>query len=395
MSAGATSATRYGPGMPDDVVDLLVDLVRIPSLNPEGHPGADCAHTGEERIARYVGDFLSGLGAEVDYEEVAPLRPNVVGRFPTRREPTARVLFAPHLDTVGVAGMRVPPFAGEIDGGRLYGRGACDTKGSMAAMLWALREWRASAPDPSTEITFVGLMGEETGQPGSIDFGARHPGAYDFAVVGEPTEGRIVHAHKGCSWIDLAVPGRAAHASTPHLGSNAIVAAARLVLALETSFRASLEERFADPLLGVPTLNVGEIRGGTRPNIVPDRALMTIDLRTTPALEQADPVRVVNAFLDQIENLTGRVHVYAQPAARSLHTPADHPFVRRLAEATGALLDTAPWFCDAAHLAAAGIPAVAAGPGSIAQAHTEDEWIALDALEDGVAFYRRFLEALA
>lgn len=388
------SGNRYGGRMPYDVTELLLELVRIPSVNPESHAGTECANTGEERIARYVGEMLASLGAEVTFEEVLPHRPNVVGRFPTRREPKARVLLAPHLDTVGVAGMTVDPFAGEISDGRLYGRGACDTKGTMAAMLWALHEHKDRLADSETEITFVGLMGEETGQPGSIDFGARHPGAYDFALVGEPTECRIVHAHKGCSWIDLAIRGRAAHASTPHLGSNAIVSTARLVQALDTAFRTSLAERFHDALLGSPTLNLGQIAGGTRPNIVPDRTTLTLDLRTTPSLEAADPVVVLTGFLDQC-GLDFPVHVYERPCARSLHTPADNPFVRKLAESTGAALDTAPWFCDAAHLAAAGIPAVAAGPGSIAQAHTEDEWIALEALEQGVLFYRRFLEALA
>lgn len=377
-----------------DVVALLQQLVRIPSVNPDSHPGTDCSNLGEEKIARHVGGLLADLGAEVHFEDVQPGRPNVIGRFPCRGTPKARVLLAPHLDTVGVGGMTIDPFEGEIADGRVYGRGACDTKGTMAAMLSALAELHGRLPDFSTEITFVGLMGEETGQPGSIDFARRHGDGYDFALVGEPTGCQIVHAHKGCTWMDLAARGRACHASCPDLGDNAIVIASRLVLALDGKFRQSLCENFMDPRLGEPTINPGEIHGGTRPNIVPDRATLTIDMRTTPAFAAADPVKVVTDFLDR-EFPECSIHVYERFSCRPLDTPAGHPMVRRLLESTGSVLTTAPWFCDAAHLAAGGIPAVAAGPGSIEQAHTVDEWISIRELEEGVEFYRKFLESLA
>ena len=381
-------------GMFPDVISLLQELVRIPSVNPESHTGTDCGNVGEEKMAWRVGELLQELGAEVHFEEVKPRRPNVVGRFPVAGTPAARVLLAPHLDTVGVDGMTVDPFGGRVEDGKLYGRGACDTKGTMAAMLRALFELKDRLPGFSTEITFVGLMGEETGQPGSIAFGEAHAGAYDFALVGEPTGCRVVHAHKGSTWLDLVVRGRAAHASRPELGENAIVRAAALTLALDGDFRRELAENFRDPVLGPPTINPGEFHGGTRPNIVPDRATLTLDMRTTPALADADPVTVLTRFLDA--RFPGMpMRIYERHACRPLYTPAEHPMVRRLLESTGTTLDTAPWFCDAAHLAARGIPAVAAGPGDIAQAHTEDEWISLDALREGVDFYRRFLESLA
>ena len=379
--------------MAPDVISLLQELVRIPSVNPEGHPGTECANIGEEKLARHVGGILRELGAEVHYEEVLPHRSNVVGRFPTRREPMARVLLAPHLDTVGVAGMTIDPFGGDIADGKLYGRGACDTKGTIAAMLQALREIQHRLPEFAVEITFVGLIGEETGQPGSIAFGQAHGEKYDFALVGEPTQCQVVHAHKGSTWMDLILRGRAAHASRPELGDNAIVKAARLVQALDGPFRQLIAEQFSDPVLGRPTLNPGQIVGGTRPNIVPDRACVTLDMRTTPALAAAHPVSVLTAFLDaQLPDLD--LTVFEPHHCMPLHTPIDNPFVQLLLRSTGSVATTAPWFCDAAHLAAHGIPAVAAGPGSIDQAHTEDEWIALDALEQGVTFYRKFLEAL-
>lgn len=380
--------------MPPDVVTLLQQLIRIPSVNPESHPGTDCANLGEDKIARHVGGILRELGAEVHFDDVLPGRPNILGRFPCRGTPKARVLLAPHLDTVGVAGMSVDPFGGDIEDGRIYGRGACDTKGTMAAMLQALREIHENLPGYATEITFVGLMGEETGQPGSIDFARKHAGKFDFALVGEPTGCEIVHAHKGCSWLDLVVLGTACHASRPELGDNAIVTAAHLALTLDGPFRAMLADFFTDPVLGYPTVNPGEIHGGTRPNIVPDRVTLTLDIRTTPSLCAADPVRVLTRFLDS--HMPGRrIHIYEHPSCQPLHTPADTPLLQRLVQSTGGTLTTAPWFCDAAHLSAGGIPAVAAGPGSIDQAHTADEWISIRALEDGVEFYRKFLESLA
>jgi acetylornithine deacetylase/succinyl-diaminopimelate desuccinylase-like protein len=129
---------------PTTVTELLQTLVRIPSVNPAGTPGTE--HVGEEQCARYVGEFLRGLGAETEVREVLPGRPNVVARFPSDRPGKPRLLFAPHTDTVSVAGMTIEPFGGEVRAGRVWGRGASDTKGSMAAMLWALQAARSAIP---------------------------------------------------------------------------------------------------------------------------------------------------------------------------------------------------------------------------------------------------------
>src|SRR5579862_8671110 len=149
---------------PGDVVELLQRLVRTPSVNPAGQPAGD--HTGEGRCAEVVGDFLRLCGAEVWMQPVEPGHPNVVGRFPTRGGGKKRLVLAPHTDTVNVDGMTIDPFGGELRDGRVYGRGASDTKGSMAAMLWALFELRDQIADLGHEIWFAGLMSEETGQSG-------------------------------------------------------------------------------------------------------------------------------------------------------------------------------------------------------------------------------------
>jgi len=378
-----------------DVISLCQELVRIPSVNPEGNPGTDPQNTGEGHLARHLAKLCTNLGAEVTIEDVLPGRPNLIARFPTRHEPKHRVLLAPHLDTVGVAGMSIDPFGGEIRDDRLWGRGATDTKGTMAAMLAAIASLKNDLPGYATEVTFAAFMGEETGQPGSIAFAnSLKPGDYDFAVIGEPTGLEIVHATLGCTWIDLVTTGRAAHASRPDDGRNALLAAAAIALDLVGDFRRQMENRHTDPLLGPPTINPGQIVSGNRPNIVPDRATLTLDLRITPSLHEADPLDEIRAWL---ESRFGDQswHLYQQFRCGPMHTPADTPALKQLQKATGRPLAIAPWFCDAAHLAAAGIPAVAAGPGRIAHAHTDDEWISLDDLEKGMVFYRTWLESLA
>ncbi|MBV9489429.1 MAG: M20/M25/M40 family metallo-hydrolase, partial [Verrucomicrobia bacterium] len=142
------------------VTDLCRALVQIPSENPSGAPGSP----GERAIARFVGEFLTSLGAEVSYEVVTGDRPNVYGRFPGSQANNMRLLLAPHLDTVPVTGMTVDPFGTELRDGRLYGRGSSDTKGPMAAMLWALAQTDLRAL--GVEVTFAGLVDEEADQLG-------------------------------------------------------------------------------------------------------------------------------------------------------------------------------------------------------------------------------------
>ncbi len=154
---------------PKNVVELLREMVAIPSVNPAGNPGTD--GVGEQAMGEYVAAFLRGLGAEVALEEVAPGRPNVVAAFaPEKAAPDApRLAFAPHLDTVSVAGMTIAPFDPVIRDGKLWGRGASDTKGPMAAALWAVREWAQSSARTGSRVhwTFLALMGEEAANEGA------------------------------------------------------------------------------------------------------------------------------------------------------------------------------------------------------------------------------------
>lgn len=381
--------------LPASVVELAQALVRIPSVNPDGDPGIGPEAIGEAAVASYIASFLEAAGAETFLDEVLPGRPNVIGRFPSLPSPSGqpkpRLLFAPHTDTVSVAGMTIPPFGGELNDGKLWGRGASDTKGPMAAMLWALYTQRDLIPQLPVEVHFVGFMSEESHQYGSRHFVQHHP-PYDLALVGEPTQMKVVHTHKGCLWIDLHTHGRAVHGAHPELGENAIVKMANLIQALDTEFRSLLAELSGHSEYLTPsTINLGMIEGGSRYNIVADHCTLRLDLRVTPGLEKHGGALAL--LRDFVHRIDPTATLDDAPPPLALDTDPRHPLIQSLL-ATGTELAGAPWFCDAVFLAAAGTPAIAIGPGSITQAHTKDEFISITDLESGCDFFQSFLQRL-
>ena len=375
--------------MSQDVVSLLQQLIRIPSVNPENAPGTE--ETGEERIALFLAGWLESIGAEVVVEEIKPGRPNLIARFaPMDGRP--RILLGPHLDTVGVGGMIIAPFSGEIRDGKIWGRGASDTKGPMAAMLWALHEHQEILAHLPVAVDFVAFMGEESGQWGSKNFVKRYGQDYQFAVVAEPTSMQVVHVTKGSLWSTLRATGKAAHSSQPERGENAILKLARALDQLDHHLGSQLAN-FTHPVLGRSTMNVGMIRGGARPNIVPDLAEAEIDIRITPALAAAGgALKLLRETIEFYELPVEIVNPHENPP---METAADHPMIQALlAIHPATALAGAPWFSDAAHLSSGGIPSICIGPGSIDQAHTTDEFIEISALEHGATFFADFIAGL-
>ena len=363
------------------VSDIARELVRIPSVNPDGDPGTP--RTGEAACAEWLSGFLSAVGAEVEMREVLPGRPNLVARFPSDRVGKPRILFAPHTDTVSVTGMTIEPFSGEIRDGRLFGRGATDTKGPMASMLWAMQEAAPMISALPYEIWFAGLMGEEAGQHGAKALSAQEE--FAFVIAGEPTDLDVVHTHKGSAWLSLHTTGVAVHASRPEAGVNAIYKMCEAVDAMRTDVAPALAA-LADPVLGHPTVSVGTISGGSKVNIVPDSCHAVVDLRTIPGQDLSLVEERIRARVPDIE--------ISRTVSPPLFTDPGHPLVQAL-QRCGAGLAGAPWFCDAAVFAGNGCPAVAMGPGSIAQAHTCDEFISVEDLENGAQFFLGFLRSLA
>ncbi len=372
------------------VARLLADLIALPSVNPAVVPAGD-PRAGEKRVAEFLAATAGAGGLEVELTEVLPGRPNVLARLTPLRPGRQRVLLAPHLDTIGSESETV--FQPRRKWGRFYGRGACDTKGSVAAMLAALLEVARSGRRPAkTEIVFAGLVDEENGQAGSRALAAGGFRA-DLAVVGEPTRLRVVTAHKGDLWLELETRGRAAHGAHPELGRNAVHTMARIVNLIEGSYAAALRGR-RHPLLGRATVNVGTIRGGVQPNVVPDRCVISLDRRTLPGESDADVRREVRQLLRR-HGLRARMSNLRGGPCRPLETDPGLPLVREFLRLVG---QRGPigvdFFCDAAVLADAGIPSVVFGPGDIAQAHTADEWIAASQLEEARAQLEAFLRSL-
>jgi succinyl-diaminopimelate desuccinylase len=375
--------------MPPSPEKLLRELIALPSVNPA--LPADAAWTGEQRVADYLAHQGDRAGLEIEFQEVHPGRHNLLAHLtPGGGRIKQRILLAPHMDTVGVED--TSGFHPRRTGDRLHGRGACDTKGSVAAMFAALLRLANRTRRPAhTEILFAGMVDEEVGQTGARALAASGLTA-DLAIVGEPTRNRLVTAHKGDCWITLITRGKAAHGARPELGRNATVDAAHAVVLLETEYAAQLRDRI-HPLLGSPTVNVGVLRGGRQPNIVPDRCEITIDRRTLPG-ETVSTVRRELRALFQHHGLRITIQPDTKPPCLPLETSPELPLVHQLLRL---LRQRRPlgvdFFCDASPLAAGGIPSVVFGPGDIAQAHTVDEWISIGSLKRAADQLENFLIA--
>ena len=378
-----------GVAIPDTVIDLLCELVRIPSINPAFAP-ARPEWTGESRIRDYLAGLAIGAGLEVREQTVAEGRSNLLVTLPARGERHHRILLAPHLDTVGITdpSQLVP----ERRNRRIQGRGACDTKGSVAVFFHALLQLALREDRPlHTEIVFAGLCDEEHHQLGSWGLARDCPEA-DLAIIGEPTRLDVVTAHKGDLWLRIETRGRAAHGARPACGRSAIREMALFVDALETSHAEALRRR-QHPLLGAPTVNVGTIQGGQQANIVPDRCHILVDRRTLPG-ESFPSVR--SSLLELAREVGIKVWITDERKvpAPSLETDPSLPevreFLRRVGRKKACGVD---YYCDAAAIASAGVPCVVFGPGNIDQAHSRQEWISQKELESGLRKLLLYLES--
>jgi acetylornithine deacetylase len=369
----------------------LKDYIAIPSVNPMGREDIPPEVAGERRYAEYLRDQLRGM--RIDAELVGRgERRSVVARV-TSAEARETVLVASHLDTVPVDNMKISPFDPTLKAGRLYGRGSCDTKGGMAALVAAL-ERVLSRGRLRRNLVLVGEADEEFTSIGVADVVAHlGDGLPDWILATEPTELRLATHHKGIVHARLAARGRACHASMPEAGENAIVALSRVVLALD-ELAAEISTR-NDPLLGNATLSIGEIRGGQSPNIVPDRAWLSLDRRLLPE-EDAELVRrELEETLERtgIANLSVEACIEAKPP---LTTAADSAavgactasltFCGLASEPVGVAFGT-----DAGVFARHGIPGVVMGPGSIAQAHTDSEFVETQQVEAMTDFFAHLL----
>jgi len=388
-----------------EVIQLLADLVRIPSVNPNYPDGVS-----ESACAEFVEQYLLSNQIETWRQPVLDNRFNVLARIPGRCS-ERRVVFEAHLDTVSALGMSVDPYEPRIQDGRLFGRGACDTKGGLAAMMAALVSLKRQAITPACDVILAATVDEEFSYRGvlalcdGLDVPASEGGAQgtpltaQLAVVAEPTELQLVAASKGVLRWRIETIGKAAHSSKPHLGSNAIVAMAGVIQALEEDAKGL--NRLQHPLLGSPTLSIGVIRGGTQVNIVPDRCSIELDRRLLPSETWQDVFDDYQRLMDDLMKSDPGLQV-------KMHSPMltdlalDVSQNRYLLDHLSSILEsmklpTQPigvsFGSDASKLAAIGIPSVILGPGSIDQAHAADEFVSCEHVILATELYRRIMTA--
>ncbi len=351
----------------------------------------DPAIVGERRYAEHLREQLRRLG--LDAELVGdPARPSLVAHARVA-DAGDTLLVASHLDTVPVDGMEIPPFDPRVADGRVFGRGSCDTKGGMAALVAALERVLVQGT-LRRNLIVVGEADEELGSSGANDVIA-HLGSDppEWVIATEPTQLRVVTRHKGVVHARIRASGVSCHSSDPARGRSAVLALCRTVIALE-ELAAELAQR-PNPLLGPATLSVGRIGGGTATNVVPDDAWLLLDRRCLPG-ENDVSVRAELEGLLAKHSLDGVRVEWCSLEKAALATPDDDPSVQSVQAALRvAALDPTPgsvgFGTDAGVFGAHGIPGVVFGPGSIDQAHTSREWVEIDQVEAASAIFERIL----
>ena len=382
--AGARSAEAAA-----DVESLLASMVRIDTVNAAVSGRAEA----ERPLAEHLERCAAAYGLASRRLPVAGCGFNLLLSHEVSAD-AGWLLFESHLDTVGVAGME-DPFTPRIEAGRMWGRGSCDTKGSGAAMLWALRRYAAEGGGAGN----VGLLlsvDEEIGKRGINAFVASQLPGLGWrpaaAVVGEPTGLRCVTAHKGVVRWTITAEGLAAHSSDPSRGRSAISAIVEVVRAIEQRYVPSLDARH--PLVGSAVCSVNLIAGGSQINVIPDRAEIQIDRRTVPGERGEDVRPAVEALLEELRRRRPEFRISQGEAM--VDPPLDPAGSVWWAAAVGEVLaerglDPEPvgvgYGTDASTLGAAGIPSVVLGPGDIAVAHTTREHLELAELHRAVEVY--------
>ncbi len=351
------------------VVELLGRLVAIDSVNPVfGGPG-------EAGVLAFLKGWLEERGIAYNCQEALPGRQNIYARIGAEDQPA--LMLEAHMDTVGVAGWATgSPFELRQEGNRYYGRGSCDTKASLATFLTVLERFARRPEDLGCALVFAATVDEESEQLGAFELAKlKEALRIDFAITGEPTCSDVITRHKGVGRYLLSTYGRAAHASTPELGENAIYKAARICQLLE-QHEAELENRPRTSEIERGTLSVGVVRGGIGFNVVPDVCQLDIDRR----LGTKETAAAARAELEEIckSEPGSRLDVFLErPALRGDFSAAFAGELLASAALAGISIREreVPYMTNAISYEEAGMATVVFGPGDIAQAHKNDEYI--------------------
>ncbi|WP_419920301.1 M20 family metallopeptidase [Candidatus Poriferisodalis sp.] len=392
MNDGTATGTTGGTATGQSMAELLSEMVRIPSVNPMHH-GPRSGTVAEAEMANWVAQRAEALGAEVELDEIEPGRPNVYARFAGRTERMLTVDV--HLDTVGVEHMKGDPFDGRITEGRVWGRGAVDTKATMAVVLAVMGEMTAAGRQPMCTVELVGTISEEGGglagasayRDRLLERGERR----EQIVVAEPTMCAPVYGHKGGLGLEVEVEGRAAHSSKPHLGINALSAGARIVAAVDAEAERLANQREVGAL-GAGTVSVNEMSGGRARNIVPDHCELYVGRRIADTED----------YEEEFARLTELIRAAALPArvkvqlangfgSNAFFQAPGSDLVTALAEMSGLEATVADYGTNALRYGEVADQIVVFGPGSIDQAHQAVEWVDISELERAASVYRQLL----
>lgn len=373
------------------IIYWLSKLVQIPSVSSI-QAGSKAGQPGEQALAEFLAETFRALGAdEVELEELLPGRPNVYAIWRGTSDRWAALDV--HTDTVSVEQMTDPPFDGRLQANKIWGRGAVDTKASLALVIATLEAMQQAGLKPVPNLVVVGTINEESGGDGARGFAqwVRRRGlALDELMVAEPTLCAPIYGHKGVMALQLEVQGVPAHTSQPHLGKNAICAAAHLIVALEAEHERLQTLDWPTPL-GAPTLTVALINGGIGGNIVPDKCTLSLGRRMVPF---EDPQAEADKLLVLAEAACPLPFVVKRRIGiEAFYQSPDLLWVQQLAAWSGETPTVAPYGTNALAYGGLAKQTIIFGPGSIDQAHGVVEWIEVAELEKAARVYANWLGA--
>lgn len=375
--------------MNTNVVELCQELVALPSINPQDKVDFDTPY-GEKEVADFTLNWLRQAGADVQMQHVGKRRMNVLAAI-EGVDKSRNILLCAHMDTVGIDNTSEDPFDPRICDGQIYGRGTCDDKGPLAAMMVAFSNV-IKYHKPCCNITLLATCGEEYDLLGAKYY-INQIGQYpSVIVVGEPTKLKIASAHKGVLRLHVKTHGKSAHSSSPHIGKNAIVSMANIILAIQ-EFSHKFAFGLKDELLHTETLAITQIHGGLNINTVPDQCEIRIDWRILPGRKIQDCINELLLFLKS--RFDENIEFAVLCSFNAVRTNVNHPEIMRIRHANQIKMGNSeiiglPYTTDASAFAEMNIPTIIFGPGDPAHAHSKTEYICINELNKATEVYEAY-----
>jgi len=363
-------------------------VAKSPRPDSQRFPGPRAGVPGEANLATEVTRWFQEFGGDVHREDILPDRPNIYGIWRGRSDRWAAVDV--HMDTVGVEQMKGDPFSGSINNGRVFGRGAVDTKATLAVVLALLEAMQQAGHTPEPNLLIAATMDEESsalGAPAFARWVRRQQFSLDQLAVAEPTLCGPVYGHKGVSRVEFQVQGKSTHSSQPELGQNAIMAAMDLIRALTEEHQRLLSIP-PETALGPATLTVSLINGGSGINVVPDFCTVSIDRRTVAGEKPDEVAEAIHHLAQQACPLpvTMKTVLYVD----AFYQSPDTPWLGQLTEWSGKEPTIVPYGTNAWAYGGLARECVVIGPGSIDQAHGDEEWVEISELKKLADIYSRW-----